>query len=296
MTVLEVQGLANMNDRVTLGNILFATDLSGQSAHAVGWLRWLCGRYHSTAYVLNVLDVPSIGLTAEDIAKRQIAAEERFSSFIRKHNLKQKPFTSVLATGDTAQVITEFVGNCSIALVLLGSRAVGLHRLLRGSISEEVVRSTDCPIITVGLRARPPRSFGIRRVLFATNLARQATSVLTRLQFLFRGNLGAELALAHFLPQESKSLVERHEIRKRLHAKLIEIVPLHLRGRVSDVVVEPSSPVNGILEFSKHRSVDLIVLAVRDAGPFTRAATHRPLSITHQVIRAATCPVLTIRM
>ena len=135
-----------MNDRVTLGNILFATDLSGQSARAVGWLRWLCGRYYSTAYVLNVLDVPSIGLTAEDIAKRQIEAEERFSSFIRKHNLKQKPFTSVLATGDTAQVITEFVGSCKIALVLLGSRAVGLHRLLRGSISEKVVRSTDCPI------------------------------------------------------------------------------------------------------------------------------------------------------
>lgn len=285
-----------MKERTALGNILFATDLSEQSAHAIDWLRWFCGHYHSTAYVLYVLDVLAIGLSAAEIAQAQSTAERRFSRFIRKRRLKQKPFTSVFATGDAARVVTEFVDNCGIALVVLGSRAVGLNRLLRGSISEEVVRSADCPVITVGPRARPPRSFGIKQVLFATNLGRDATSVLNHLQFLFRGNLGAELALAHFLPKESKSLVERHEIRKRLHAKLIEIVPLELRDRIGDVVVESSSPVKGILEFSKERSVDLIVLAVRDAGPFTRAATHRPLSISHQIVRSATCPVLTIRI
>jgi nucleotide-binding universal stress UspA family protein len=146
----------------------------------------------------------------------------------------------------------------------------------------------------LGREQNIPALLGLNK--FATNLGRHATSVLNRLQFLFRGNLGAELALAHFLPKESKSLVERHEIRKRFHAKLIEIVPLELRDRIGDVVVESSSPVKGILEFSKERSVDLIVLAVRDAGPFTRAATHRPLSITHQIVRSATCPVLTIRI
>ncbi len=285
-----------MKEPATLGNILFATDLSEQSARAIDWLRSFCSHYHSTAYVLHVLDLLTIGSTTEEIARARSIAERRFGRFIRKHRLKHEPFTSVLATGDTAHVVTEFVDNCRIALVVLGSRAVGLNRLLRGSISEEVVRSAGCPVITVGPRARSPRSLGIRHVLFATNLAREATSVLSRLQFLFRGNLGAELALAHFLPKESKSLVERHEIRKRSHAKLIEMVPLEVRSRISDVVVESSSPVNGILEFSREQDVDLIVLAVREAGPFTRAATHRPLTITHQIVRSATCPVLTIRI
>jgi hypothetical protein len=58
--------------------------------------------------------------------------------------------------------------------------------------------------------------------------------------------LGAELALAHFLPQESKSLVERYEIRKRSRTKLIDTVPLEMRNRISDVMVESSSPVKGI--------------------------------------------------
>src|SRR5579864_628201 len=290
------RGWRTMKERATLSNILFATDLSEQSAHAIAWLRWLCGHYRSTAYVLYVLDLLPIDLSAEEIARARSSAERRFNRFILKHRLKQKPFTSVLAIGDAAHVVTEFVDKCRITLVVLGSRAVGLNRLLRGSISEEVVRSTNCPVITVGPRAKSPRSLGIRRVLFATNLVRNATSVLSRLQFLFRENLGVELALAHFLPKERKSLVERHEIRKRSHAKLIEMVPLEVRGRISDVVVESSSPVKGILEFSREQHVDLIVLAVREAGPFTRAATHRPLTITHQIVRSATCPVLTIRI
>ena len=285
-----------MKERAALGNILFATDLSEQSARAIDWLRWFCSHYHSTAYVLYVLDLLAIGLSAEEMAQARSTAERRFDRFIRKHRLKHERFTSVLATGDPAHEITEFVDNCRIALVVLGSRAVGLNRLLHGSISEEVVRDADRPVITVGPRARRPRSLGIRHVLFATNLAKEATSVLSRLRFLFRGNLDAELALAHFLPKESKSLVERHEIRKRSHAKLIEIVPPEIRSRINNVVVESSSPVKGILELSEKQNIDLIVLAVREAGPFTRAATHRPLSIIHQTVRSAICPVLTIRM
>lgn len=285
-----------MKERTTLGNILFATDLSEQSAHAIDWLRWFCGHYDSNVYVVYVLDLWEVGSSAEEIAQARSAAEQRFDRFIRKHSLDHKPFIRMLAAGDIAVVVTEFVNKHDIALVILGSRAVGLNRFLRGSISEEVFRSTDCPVITVGPRARAPRgSDGIKRVLFATNLAKQSRSVLRRLAFLLRGDLCAELILAHFLPKESKSVVERHKTRAELHAKLVELVPSEVRGRIGDVVVESSSPVKGILEFSNDRRADLVILGVRDAGPFTRAATHDPRSITHQIIQSATCPVITIR-
>ena len=277
-------------------NILFATDLSEQSAHAIDWLQWFCRQYRSAAYVLFVLDLLTIGLSDAEIAQLRSTAEKRFDRFIRKHSLQGKPFTSVLETGDTAIVVAQFVRHCRIALVVLGSRTVGLNRLLRGSISEEVVRTVSCPVITVGPRARLPRSVGAKRVLFATNLATQTTSALNRLRFLFDENERMELALAHFLPKESKSLVDRHEIRKSVRAKLIEIVPPELRDWIGDVVVESSLPVKGILEIARKLSVDLILLAVRDAQPFTRAATHRPSSITHQIVRSATCPVVTIRI
>lgn len=285
-----------MKERKTLGNILFATDLSEESAHAIDWLRWFCRHYASSVYVVYVLNLFPFGLSAEEIAEARSIAAKRFDRFIRKHHLNQKAFTPMLMVGDTAVSVTEFVDKHEIALVVLGSRAIGLNRLLRGSISEEVFRSVDCPVLTVGPRAKSPRSaVGIKQVLFPTQLTKQSGSVLTHFDFLFKSNPRCGLALAHFLPKESRSVVDRHKTRKELQAKLIDLVPPGLRDQIDDVVVERCSPVKGIHEFAERYRADLVILAVRDAGLFTRAATHRPRSITHQIIQSATCPVLTIR-
>lgn len=286
-----------MRQRSKLDNILFATDLSGESAHTIAWLRWFCDYHHSRAYIVHVLDVFPLGLSAEEMARRRSEAGRRLDRFIQRNRLDRKTFKPMLVVGDIAVTVTEFVRKHAVALIILGSRAVGLDRLVRGSISEEVFRSTDCPVVTIGPRARAPRTaVRVRHVLFASNMVKQSRLVLPRLKFLFLGNARSDLVLAHFLPKESKSLVQRHRIRKELHARLIELVPSRLRDHISDVVVESGPPVKGILEFSKYVRADLTVLAVRDAGPFTRAATHRLGFITPQIIRSATCPVLTIRV
>jgi nucleotide-binding universal stress UspA family protein len=286
-----------MKERTRLLNILFATDLSKDSARAIDWLRWFYARYGSSVYVLYVLNLFPFGLSAEEIVQARSVAAEQFDRFVRKHRLNQEPFTRKLIVGDPAVAVTEFVANQDIALVVLGSRAMGLSRLLGGSISEEVFRSVDCPVLTVGPRAKSPRSTGkISRVFFPTDLARQSRSVLTHFDVLFKGNPPPELALAHFLSKESMSVVERHKTRKSLRAKLIDLVPNEVRPQVDDVVVESCSPVKGILEFSTEGRADVIILAVKDAGPLTRAATHLPRSITHQIIESATCPVFTIRV
>jgi nucleotide-binding universal stress UspA family protein len=230
------------------------------------------------------------------VQARSVAAEQ-FDRFVRKHRLTQEPFTRKHIVGDPAVAVTEFVANHDIALVVLGSRAMGLNRLLGGSISEEVFRSVACPVLIVGPRAKAPRRTGkISRVFSRTDLVRQSRPVLTHFDVLFKGNPPPELALAHFLPKESTSAVKRHKTRKSLRAKLINLVPNELRPQINDVVVESCSPVKGILEFSTEECADVVILAVKDAGPLTRAATHRPRSITHQIIESAACPVFTIRV
>ncbi|MGC1942513.1 MAG: universal stress protein [Candidatus Acidiferrales bacterium] len=286
-----------MKERKHLGNILFATNLSEDSARAIDWLRWFGRHYGSTVCVVHVLDLLSFGLSVEEVAHARSMASKRLDRFVRKYRLNQKPFAQKLIVGDAAVAVTEFVGKHDISLIVLGSQAIGLNRLLQGSISEEVLRRVNCPVFTVGPRAKSPRRpVAISHVLFATNLAKQSGSVFTHCEFLFKGNPHCGLALAHFLPKESKSAFERHKTRKRLRGKLIKLVPEEVRRQIEDVVVESCSPVKGILEFSKEGRFDLVVLGVKDAGPFTRAATHRPRSITHQIIQYATCPVLTIRV
>jgi nucleotide-binding universal stress UspA family protein len=92
-----------------------------------------------------------------------------------------------------------------------------LNRFLLGSVSEEMFRTLDCPVLTVGPKVRSaPGTAGLKRILFATDL-------------------------------------------------------------------------------SRHSRADLILLGVRAGGPFTRAATHGRPSITHQIIRSAPYPVITVR-
>ena len=189
-----------MKERKKFGNILFATDLSENSARAIAWLRWLCDHFGSTVDVVYVLNLFPFGMSAEETAQARSVASKQFDSFVRKYHLNQKPFAQKLIVGDAAVAVTEFVGKHEISLVVLGSQAIGLNRLLQGSISEEVFRSVDCPVLTVGPRAKSPRGHdGISHVLFATDLEKQSGSVFTHFDFLFKANSRPELALAHFL-------------------------------------------------------------------------------------------------
>jgi nucleotide-binding universal stress UspA family protein len=286
-----------MKVRKTLGSILFATDLTENSAHAASWLRWFSNHYGSKAYIVYVLNFIPFGISAEQIANERNAAAGKFDRFIRKHRLNQKAFTPMLLVGDTSVALEEFIDKQKITLVILGSRAIGLNRLLKGSVSEELIRSLDCPVLTVGPHAKPPRSsIGIRRAIFATNLAKKSGLALTNLEFLFKVSPRCGLTLAHFLPNESNSVVKRDSVRREFQAKLMGLVPDNLRRRIERVIVEASSPVKGILELVKGVNADLVILAVRDAGEFTRAATHSPGSITPQIIQSASCPVLTLRV
>jgi nucleotide-binding universal stress UspA family protein len=276
---------------------LFATDPSENSAHAASWLRWFSSHYGSKAYILYVLNFIPFGISEEQIANERNAAAGRFDRFIRKHRLNQKAFTPVLLVGDTSVALSEFIDKHDISLVILGSRASGINRFLGGSVSEELLRSVNCPVLTLGRRAKSPRrSIAFRHVIFATNLARPSRSVLKNLEFVFKGRPRCGLTLAHFLPNESESIVARHRTRRNFQAKLMDLVPDKFRGRIEEVVVEACSPVKGILELVKSVKADLVILAVRDAGEFTRAATHSLGSITPQIIQAARCPVLTHRV
>jgi len=283
-------------NRDKIRTVLFATDLSEESARATKWLRWLSTRHHSKIFVLYVLNLLLAGMSQEELEKEKRAANQQFSDFLRKHQLNRSQFDAGLLVGDPAELVTKFVKIHGIRLLVLGSQATGVNRLIKGSVSEEIFRSVDCPVLVLGPNARRgPASIHPRRLLFATDLTETEPFAWRRLENLIKEDPSCEIMIVHFLPTAAQSVVERYSVRKSLQLQLIESVPSSLRNRITDVVVEHCAPVEGVLEFARDYGADLIVLEVRDAGPFTRAATHRPDSIIHQVISSAPCPVVTIR-
>jgi nucleotide-binding universal stress UspA family protein len=278
----------------TLRSILFATDLSKESEHAIPWVRWFRCQYRADVCVLHVLDSLQVG--GHEFAKQKEQADQQLRRFIRTHHMDRKGIKPVLLAGDVVVSIEKFVTSNGIDLVVLGSRSTGLNRLFLGSISEEIFRSMNCPVLTVGPGVTSQgTTAALKRILFATDLDKRATAGLTAVQTFIGENPSARLTIAHFVQREPKALVERHETRKKLCAEIIKLVPVALRNRITDIVIEPSSPAEGIIQFAKEQKVDLILLCVRSGGSYLRAATHGRPSITHRVIRSAACPVLTIR-
>jgi nucleotide-binding universal stress UspA family protein len=62
-----------------------------------------------------------------------------------------------------------------------------------------------------------------------------------------------------------------------------------------EAVVQVGNPAEQILKAAKERDADLIVLGVRDPGPFIGAAMHLERNTAHKVVVHAACPVLTVR-
>ena len=60
-------------------------------------------------------------------------------------------------------------------------------------------------------------------------------------------------------------------------------------------VVRYGNPAEQILETALEHGADLIILGVRNATGYLRAATHLERTTAHKVVAHATCPVLTIR-
>jgi nucleotide-binding universal stress UspA family protein len=60
----------------------------------------------------------------------------------------------LLVEGDPATAIVEAAGENECDLIVMGTHGrTGLHRLLAGSVAEEVVRKAPCPVLTVKAQA-----------------------------------------------------------------------------------------------------------------------------------------------
>jgi nucleotide-binding universal stress UspA family protein len=279
----------------SLNNILFATDLSRESEHAVDWVRWLRNTFKARLAVVYVLDVLPYGIEKEELARRKEEAANRLSKFARAHRLSPDA-ESVLLGADVAVALKQFTEENQTDLVVLGSRATGINRLFLGSISEEMFRTLDTPVMTVGPKVTSaPKAARLQRILFASDLSKQSAAAMDLLPMLLAGPSPAGITMAHFMPPGKGPAVERYRARAKVEQDLLELVPEKFRDNVADIVAEPSTPAEGTVEFTRDHGADMILLGVRAGGPFTRAATHGRPSITHQIIRSAPCPVITVR-
>lgn len=283
-------------------NILLPTNFSSESAQAIEYVRSLQSCYDANVYVVHVLDLfpfylASDAAAADRIKEIQQAGKMQMQRFMEMHNLNQPKFSFALLSGEISTAVEAFNREREIDLVVVGSRAEeGLGRLFQGSMAEEIFRTTQCPVMVVGPEACAVSNEGVfNRLFFATDLSSCSRAAVRCLEHFLKCHTRARVSMAHFLNYNGGTPYNRYRLRRDLELELTGMIPAALHKQLADVIVDFSSPVDGIIDFAAGLAADLMVLGVRHGGSFTRAATHDLCSVAYQIISRAPCPVLTVR-
>jgi nucleotide-binding universal stress UspA family protein len=214
----------------------------------------------------------------------------------------------VVRTGAPAREILACASQLPADLVVMGTHGTsGFEHLLLGSVTEKVLRRAPCPVLTVPPRGVATSRLPFEHLLCAIDFSECSLAALELAMSAAVGS-GAELTLAHVLewpwqeppppafdelpPHEAAALREYRQRRERDSlARLEALVPGPLRDRCH-ARVSHGRDYAEILRLAAEEHADLIVLGVHGRNALDMAVFG---STTNQIVRQASCPVLTVR-
>ena len=285
--------------RLALKNILVPTDLTEACVTALAYARAFAKDYNAKIFIAHAVNpAPPVFLPMEPIPMDLDAewqdAQHRLKDLLSRESLTDATCETILARGDTWNVIEDAIQKYSIDLVVLGSRGKhGLKKLIFGSGAEQIFRHADCPVFTVGPKVVPADGDAVafKRIVFATDFSAGSLRALPYAFSLAEENQ-ASLSLLHvapMVPAQHQALVAQNT-----SSRLAKLVPPEAEDWCRPkAVVNFEFPAEGILDVAEEQQADLIVMGVHKRAPLT--SSHLPWAIAYEVICHARCPVLTVR-
>ncbi len=138
-------------------NILVPTDLSEGAEEALDYACELARQLDAKVHLLHVIGIPALGVpelgvaltstVIDSLVRDDQDALDRLAD--RKRHLAT--FGEVmLRTGDARDLINQTAKEIPADLIIMGTHGRrGVSRALLGSVTETVVRSAPCPVLTV---------------------------------------------------------------------------------------------------------------------------------------------------
>ncbi|MDA8241019.1 MAG: universal stress protein [Nitrospiraceae bacterium] len=140
--------------------ILFATDFSEGSSHALPYAVDMARRYGAKLYIIHVIfDVAkTVGWYVPHVSIDEIyqdmekSAKAELEKIFLDEMRGLQGVEHIVLKGIPNEEITKFAGENEIDLIVLGTHGRrGIDRVLFGSTAEQVVRNAPCPVLSVRL-------------------------------------------------------------------------------------------------------------------------------------------------
>ena len=244
------------------------------------------------------MPMDAVGMPYYDPAVAPELATKMLEPWCAEARLHSIACDALVRDGHAAHQIVATLRQFQVDRILLGTRSRSkLGKLLLGSVAEQVLRSVNIPVITVGPEAHLPVESDERArvVLYATSL-RETSRPSAALACQIAASQGAKLILLHVLPPMDE--MER----KGLPTGLDSLAMHELRVLAAETgagccaSVEPhvvhGNPFIEILAEASERNASLIVLGATERSAFENLTRDRTI---YRVLAHARCPVLTLR-
>ena len=289
--------------------ILCPIDLSDVSRHTVDHAVLLARWYKATITALHVCNpllissadftlggiAPPPVLTLDDLQEVRERVRDCFES------AGALDVDMIVNSGPPADRILDCARAASADLIVLGCHGVGgFEHLMLGSVTEKVLRKARCPVLTVPARARTTSKLPFKRLLCPVDFSEPSLAAL-EFAFSLAQEGDAELTVLHVFDTGDEPLTDRpinvpeyrRQVEHDLTRDLEALVPDSVRRWCQPATrTTHGKAYREILGIATEDSCDLIVM-----GEHGRNALDVMLfgSTTNQVVRRATCPVLTLR-
>ena len=285
---------------LSIRNILLATDFSPASARAADYARALTSRFASTVQIAHVFAplailVPGelgVTLPVEDASKRSSENLDRWHADFLRAGVDVR--TLSLESRKPAQAILQAASEQDVDLIVTGTTSkVGFERVILGSTAEEIIRSAECPVLTVGPKAKPPADgpLAFSSIVYATDFSPEAIKAAV-FALSFAEDSGARLFCCYVSSAEGTNADERDYLDLQFKEALERMIPESSYDWCNpECVVAHGDASQAILDLARRVGADLIVLGARKSSYWL---THIERGMTPHLLAEATCPVLTV--
>jgi nucleotide-binding universal stress UspA family protein len=304
-----------MTERIHIDRILCPVDFSVFSTGALRHAAALARRFEARLVVLHVVPQwrPYANMPAyypEPMLANPVLCEQvqrDVSALVADAVADGVPVEIVVREAEPWREILSVAGEKAVDMIVMGTHGRGgFEQLLMGSAAQKVLNRATCPVVTVcheeGRTWEAPGL--VRNILCATDLSPASASTI-RYALSLAAEFQCTLTLLHVLDGMASldsplyahlppavMVLSQHEAVAR--QELREAVAADARPwcTVEERIV-PGRADEEILRVAAQTSADLIVMGGRRGGSLARAVLG---STSQSVVRAASCPVLTVRL
>ncbi len=275
-------------------SILMATDLKDldfllpvaiDQARMTGAMIWLLHVIPPEAYVsIQSGAYPFVGKEKEYRAAEGVLA--KVASELREKNLA---CAYEIRRWYPVDEIKASIREHGVKRLIVGTSSRGkLGKLLIGSVAEELIRSLEIPVCTVGPQFRPLASNRPRRVVFALSLRHHPEHSL-RFAVDLAAGLPAELIVLHVTEQDlgDEGLVAG--ALSKISELLRQIQPTQVEAHIR---IRSGEPAEEIVAECTALEAEVLVLS---AFPGSTVSARFRSGVAYRVIAQAPCPTFTLR-